>query len=155
MIRMSALRNYPVVCGRKNIGLLQSVSLDRAQKRVRALIVACGLRGKRMVLPQDVQAFAEEFILVSRVRKYDKEMESAAAAFIWDSTGLLAGRAVDYAIDETDMTVKAIEMIAGYLPPERRMRTWVFAYEAKAGGEAELVVPACLGRERIFFGKGI
>ncbi len=152
---MSALRNYPVICGRKNVGLLQSVCLDTAQKRVSALIVACGLRGKKMILPQDVISLAKDFILVERVRKFRRGMEGEAGMFIRDTTGLLAGRAVDYAIDENDMTVKAIEMIAGYLPGERRRRIWVFSYERTEETQAELIVPACLGCEQIFFREGI
>ena len=46
---MSALRNLPVICENKRLGLLQSISLDPAQKRVSALIVSCGMRGKRVV----------------------------------------------------------------------------------------------------------
>lgn len=33
VVRMSILRNYPVICGKKQLGLLQNVSIDAAQKR--------------------------------------------------------------------------------------------------------------------------
>ena len=66
MVRMSALRNLPVICENKRLGLLQSISLDPAQKRVSALIVSCGMRGKRVVPAEDVLALADGFILSRR-----------------------------------------------------------------------------------------
>ena len=51
MVRMSALRNMPVILGKVRLGLVQSVGLEEARKRVQALIVSCGIRGKRVILP--------------------------------------------------------------------------------------------------------
>ena len=86
MVRMSALRNRPVVCGNKRLGLLQSVSLDSAQKRVRALIVSCGVFGKRVVPGQDVLAIADGFILASGVQRYRRVFETPPCAFVRDTT---------------------------------------------------------------------
>ena len=61
MIRMSILRNFPVVLGQRQIGLLQSVSLNEAQNQVLALIVSCGIRGKRVILPESVEAIGKGF----------------------------------------------------------------------------------------------
>ena len=72
MVRMSILRNYPVICDKKQLGLLQSISLDTAQKRVCALIVSCGMRGKRLILPEHVLSIADGFILAERVEKYNQ-----------------------------------------------------------------------------------
>ena len=73
MVRMSALRNVPVICHSRQIGLLQSISLDAARKRVHALVVSCGMRGKRVVLGQHVQAIADGFILADQDEKYKAE----------------------------------------------------------------------------------
>lgn len=152
MVRMSVLRNLPVICDEKRLGLLQSISLDTAQKRVRALIVSCGMRSKRVVLPEDVISIADGFILVSRAQKYKRTMETAPCLFVRDTTGLLCGCVTDYAIDEKTLTVDAIEIIPGYLPTERRHRLWAFSYEC-SGGE-ELSVPSCLGSELDFSREG-
>lgn len=151
---MSILRNYPVICGKKQLGLLQSVSLDPAQKRVCALIVSCGMRGKRVVLPEDVVSIADGFLLVRQADKYRRAMETAPCVFVRDSTGLLCGRVTDYAIDEATLAIQAIEMIPGYLPGERRCRLWIYAYVRADEDAGELSVPACLGSELIFSREG-
>ena len=63
MVRMSALRNMPVILGKVRLGLVQSVGLDEARKRVQALIVSCGIRGKRVILPESVLSIGDGFIL--------------------------------------------------------------------------------------------
>ncbi|MDO5299095.1 MAG: hypothetical protein Q4F18_06675 [Clostridia bacterium] len=153
MVRMSILRNYPVICGKKQLGLLQSISLDTAQKRVCALIVSCGMRGKRVVLPEDVESIADGFILAGRSQKYKRGLETSPCVFVRDTTGLLAGRVTDYAIDEQTLGIEAIEMIPGYLPAERRNRLWMYAY-VRPESAPELTVPACLGSELIFSREG-
>ena len=150
MVRMSILRTYPVICDKKQLGLLQSISLDTAQKRVCALIVACGMRGKRLILPEHVLSIADGFILAERVEKYKRSAETAPCVFIRDTTGLLCGRVTDYAIDETTLHIEAIEMIPGYLPAERRCRLWVFEYARSDQAAEELTVPVCLGSELMF-----
>lgn len=154
MIRLSALRNRPVVCGHKRLGLLQSVSLDSAQKRVCALIVSCGVLGKRVVLPQDVEAIADGFILVRRALRYRRMFETPPCAFARDTTGLLTGRVTDYAIDEATLDVAAVELTTGYLQPSREARLWVLDYVRQGEQSQELTVPACLGRELINVGEG-
>ena len=151
MIRMSALRNVPVICGEKQLGLLQAVSLDEAQKRVCALIISCGLRSKRMVLPEAVLSIADGFILAKRAEKYRRSMEKTPCAFVRDSTGLLCGRVTDYALDES-LNVQAVEIMPGYWPSERRSRIWAFTWH-RTDDEA-LSVPACLGSERIVAREG-
>ena len=154
MVRMSALRNRPVVCCGRRLGLLQSVSLDSAQKRVCALIVSCGALGKRVVLPQDVLAISDGFILAGCAQRYRRAFETPPCAFARDTTGLLAGRVTDYAIDEQTLAVMAFEMMTGYLGPSRRARLWVLDYVRQDARSPELTVPACLGRELINVGEG-
>ena len=154
MIRLSTLRNRPVVCGHKRLGLLQSISLDPAQKRVCALIVSCGMLGKRVVLPQDVLAIADGFILVGCVLRYRRALETPPCAFVRDTTGLLTGRVTDYAIDEASLAVAAIELTTGYLRPARETRLWVLDYVRQGEQSPELTVPACLGHELINVGEG-
>lgn len=149
MVRMSVLRNYPVICDEKRLGLLQSISLDTAQKRVCALIVSCGMRGKRVVLPEDVLSVADGFILARQAGKYKRRFEIPACRFARDTTGLLAGRVTDYAIDEKTLQIEAIEIIPGYLPSERRAFLWTYAYVRADERKLELTIPACLGSELI------
>lgn len=147
MVRMSALRNLPVICENKRLGLLQSISLDPAQKRVSALIVSCGMRGKRVVPAEDVLALADDFILSRQAVRYRRSFETPLCVFVRDTTGLLAGRVTDYAIDEATLQIEAIEVMPGYTPSERRKRLWMFDYVHRDERALELTIPACLGRE--------
>ncbi len=147
---MSALRNLPVICQERQIGLLQSVTLDAARKRVQALIVACGFRGKRVALAEDVLALAEGFILIERAQRYTRADERPVSPFIRDTTGLLTGRVTDYAIDEQSLSVLALEMRHGYAPQHVGQRIWVYAYHCAEGAAGDVVVPASLGSELIF-----
>lgn len=149
MVRMSILRNIPVICENKQLGLLQSISLDSAQKRVLALIVSCGMRGKRVVLPEHVLSIADGFILADEVQKYKRAYETQLCSFVRDTTGLLCGRVGDYALCEETLCVAAIELIPGYLPGESRNRIWLFVYERPNEEAGELLVPISLGSELI------
>ena len=91
MVRLSALRNMPVIQGKQRLGLLQSVSLDEARKRVRALIVSCGIRGKRVIPPDCVQSIGDGFILAEASRRYHRSDEPSPCPFVRDSAGLLVG----------------------------------------------------------------
>lgn len=144
MVKMSSLRNCPVICQDRRLGLLQSVSLDTAQKKVCALIISCGLRGKCMILRDDVLSVCDGFILARNPQKYKRALEMERNRFVRDTTGLLVGYVTDYAIDERKLDVAAIEMISGYWPSEYRDRTWMFAYDIQATW-GELTVPVCLG----------
>lgn len=146
---MSVLRNYPVICHEKQLGLLQSISLDTAQKRVCALIVSCGMRGKRVVLPEDVLSVADGFILARQAGKYKRRFEAPTCRFARDTSGLLTGRVTDYAIDERTLEIAAIEIMPGYLPAERRALLWTYAYARADERKLELTIPACLGSELI------
>lgn len=147
MIRLSILRNYPVICHDRQIGLLQSINLDRAQKRVSALLVSCGFHGKRVILPQNVLAIADGFILADEISKYRRAYDEDACAFVRDTTGLLAGKVTDYAIDEKTLSILAVEMSLGYWPSERRTKLWIYEYARAQGSQDELTVPASIGRE--------
>lgn len=149
MVRMSALRNMPVILGNERLGLLQSVSLDEARKRVRALIVSCGIRGKRVVPPDCVQSIGDGFILAERSRRYHRRDENAPCPFVRDSSGLLVGMVTDYAIDETTLEVVAVEMKPGHLTGRRAGRLWMYSYARQEPSSLELTVPACMGSELI------
>lgn len=154
MIRMSALRNYPVICCKRQIGLLQNVTLDPARKRVCALVVSCGIRGKRVVTAQQVQAIADGFILAGQAEKYKRTYEAALSPFVRDTTGLLAGCVTDYALDERTLSVLAVEMMPGYWPVSSRQKIWIYAYTCTDGPKGGLTVPASLGSELIFSREG-
>lgn len=155
MVRLSALRNYPVILGDRPLGLFQGISLDAAQRQIEALIVACGFSGKRVVLPCDVRAVADGFILAERAQRYRRRYERPPCAFVRDTTGLLAGRVTDYAIDERALRVTAIELSPGYLPAERGKRLWMYAYARSEQREDELTVPASLLSVPYLCGEGM
>ena len=147
MIRMSILRNFPVICGHRQIGLLQNASLNDAQNQVLALIVSCGIRGKRVVLPENIEVIGKSFIVVRSVQRYKRAQETAPCRFIRDTSGLLCGRVTDYAIDEATLAILAVEMIPGYLGKARQKRLWIYDYQRSENHAEELIVPACLGCE--------
>ena len=155
MVRLSVLRNYPVICANKPLGLLQGISLDEQQRRIEALVVSCGFRGKCIVFPEDVRAVADGFILAQKAQKYKRSLEKPLCTFVRDTTGLLAGYITDYAIDEHAMRVTAIELSPGYLPGERKKRLWMYAYARMADGVAEVTIPASLLGEPILSREGI
>lgn len=142
MVRLSALRNIPVICDGKPLGLFQGIGLDEAQRRVEAIVVSCGFRGKRVVLAQDIGVIADGFILAQKARKYKRSFEKPLCMFVRDTSGLLAGRITDYAIDEHTLRIVAIEMASGYLPSERRRRLWIYAFARASDQALELTIPA-------------
>lgn len=139
-MRISMLRNAPVVLGEKQIGLFQNVCFDQARKKVRALIVSSGMRGRRTVCAQHVRMIADGFILIDGWSKYRQTDKQQNSLFVRDTTGLLAGRVVDYAIDRRTLEVLAIEVIPGYFFPENRCRMWVYTYSF-IGDSEELSIP--------------
>ena len=152
MVRLSALRNMPVIQGKQRLGLLQSVSLDEARKRVRALIVSCGIRGKRVIPPDCVQSIGDGFILAERSRRYHRRDENAPCPFVRDSAGLLVGMVTDYAIDEATLSAVAAEMKPGHQP--RLERLWMFSYARQDADALELTIPVCMGSELIGVREG-
>lgn len=155
MVRMSALRNVPVICRSRQVGLLQSISLDAARKRVHALVVSCGMRGKRVVLGPHVQAVGDGFILADQTQKYRRMDERAGSPFVRDTSGMLAGRVTDYAVDERTLEILAVEVMPGYWPASSRRRFWAFVYHSAEEPDGGLIVPASLGSGLIFPREGI
>lgn len=133
------MRNVPVVFGDQRMGLLQSVCFDQNRKKICALIVSAGVRGKKIVRTQHVQTFAQNFIMVDQWSKYRRSDQQQMALFVRDTTGLLVGRVTDYAIEEETMNILAVEMIPGYLPQAYRKRMWIYEY-AFAKGSDEICV---------------
>jgi len=149
LIRFSMLRNCPVICQSKKAGLLQSAYMDEAKKQVTALIVSCGFTGKRIVPAQSILSIADGFILADKAMRFHKQKDICFWPMIRDTSGLLAGRVTDYAIDEDTLCVCAIEMIPGYLPFEYRKKIWVYEYSKANDAGNELVIPAGIGNEPI------
>lgn len=141
MIRMSMLRNCPVICEDRQIGLLQSISFDPAQKAVHALIVSGGLKGKRVIPACSILAMTHEFILVGQHEKYSRSCEKTPFRFARDAAGMLVGRVVDYLIDEESLRVLSLEVMRGYLPSECRIRIWAYAYRTSSRRADEAIVP--------------
>ena len=128
MIRMSMLRNIPVVFGEKQIGLFQDVCFDRTRKRVCAFVVTCGMRGKKLIPAAHVCMISESFILIDGLEKYRHSDRQETSLFVRDMTGTLVGRVADYAIDKKSLDILAIEIMPGYGPKERSIRIWMYAY---------------------------
>ncbi len=149
MVRMSVLRNYPVICGNEQLGLLQNITLDEAQKQVRALIVSCGIRGKRVVLPEDVSSVGDGFILAVQAHRYKRMHEIESCRFVRDSAGLLVGYVTDYAIDEDSLRILAIEMKPGHFAGRLCGYLWMYQYTRPDKQSLELTVPVCMGSELI------
>lgn len=149
MIRMSAMRNSPVVCSGKQIGIMQNILLDEEQKSVKALIISCGIRGKRIALKRDILSISDDFILIKRDSKYQNMLEKNTCQFVRDTAGLLTGRITDYAIDKTNFIVYAIEIILGYTMNEHKKRAWIYDYQKSNKDKSELIIPISLGTERI------
>lgn len=154
MVRMSALRNCPVILDGKQIGFLQSICMDYAQKKVQALIIACGIRGKRIAMRNDLLSIADGFILIRGTEKYQRSLETKPCTFIRDTSGLLTGKVMDYAIEKENLRVYAIEMQIGYGRTERRQRIWVYDYMRLDGRKNELTIPSCLGSGLIIAEEG-
>ena len=143
MIRMSMLRNYPVILDERQIGLLQSVRFDQARKRVCALVVSCGMRGKRLIPLKNVRMIADGFILVNGLEKHRRSDQQQIWPFVRDTTGMLVGRITDYAIERASMRVLAIEIIRGYWPAQMRRRIWIHEYNPVKDSE-DIIIPGVL-----------
>lgn len=141
MVKMSALRNCPVLCAERRIGFLQSIAVDHRQKRVQSLMMASGMHGKRVVAVGDILSIGDGVIRVRHSQKYTREDEPVPFGFVRDGTGLLVGRITDYMIEERDMRIAALEMIRGYRTSERTPRIWLFTY-AMGEKRGEVLVPA-------------
>ena len=153
MIRMSMLRNTPVIRGEQQIGYFQSVCFDQARKRVRAFVISSGMHGKRIVEAQHIRTITDGFILVNGWSKYHRGHKQQTALFVRDISGLLVGCVTDYAIDEETLEVLAIEMISAYLPKEIARRDWMYTYNfMKDSGE--LCIPSILNNQQYFFMEG-
>ena len=152
MIKVCELRNIPVICQEKQAGLLQSVHLSLAQKRVEALVISCGIQGKKLAAAADVRSLDNGFILVSRLQKYRRIHKQAANPFVRDSLGLLTGKVTNYAISENTLEIIAAEMQLGYSLSERNLRVWIYDYSANEA-TGELIVPSSLGSGLIMSGE--
>lgn len=150
MIRLSALRHTPVICCGKRKGLLQSVTFDYDQKKMRSLIVSCGFRGKCVVEAKDILSCSDAFIMAQRCRRFRREDEACGQLFVRDTTGLMAGYIADCAIDERNLSIAALLMRQGYLPSAYRTEIWIYEYKPSEHHRQELIIPASLGSELIF-----
>lgn len=147
MVRMSMLRNCPVICRDRQIGLLQSICFDEAQKTVQALVVAGGLKGKCMVKAEEIESLTKEFILIDSVGKYSRRNETSPFRFVRDTRGALLGRVTDYLLDEDTLSVAALEIMRGYLPGERHARLWAFSYCASSRCPDEAIIAVSFSAE--------
>ncbi len=93
-----------------------------------------------MISSSHVNAVADGFILVQDAQMRLPLQDCTETVFAFDTTGLLVGRVIDWAIDESSMTVQALEIVTGYLPGMYTKRIWIFEYECKRDGE--IIIPA-------------
>lgn len=142
MIRMSVLRNYPVILNQKRLGLVQSACPDDTHKKVKMFVVSCGIHGKRLVDAQDVSMIGEGFILAQKARRFSRQDCTAEHTFVRDTTGQLAGYVSDYAVDENTFEILAAEVCPGYLYAKKRGKMWVYTYHPSASAIHELIIPA-------------
>ena len=141
MIRMSMLRNCPVLCQEKQIGLLQNIRLDSVQNAVHSLIVGGGFKGKRIVKKEQILCLQRDYILILGSDRYNKGQGQQSARFVRDSSGVLCGRITDYMLDEKTLCVKAFEIMCGYIPHTQRKRLWTFSWFTQNCCSDEIVVP--------------
>lgn len=153
LIRMSKLRNMPVVYADRQIGILQGVCLEQSRKRVCAFVISSGLRGKRIVPTTCLRMIAEQFILIDGWCKYRRSDEQRGVLFVRDTTGLLIGHVTDYALDEKTMEILAIEVLTGYFPKECRDKEWHFAFSISQEMDA-WIIPAYLHNQSCISKEG-
>ena len=153
LIRISMLRNVPVVLGQRQIGIFQDVCFDQTRKRVCAFVVSCGMRGKRMILTKHISMISQQFILIDDFQKYRHSDKQETSMFVRDTTGLLVGRVIDYAIDRKTLDVLALEMMLGYSMRELGKRIWIYAYNFSPGCN-ELSIPLDLHAQPYLFKEG-
>jgi len=120
--------------------------MNNTHKRIDALMISCGFRGKRLALPESILSIAEGFILVSQTVRCPRWKEQASVPFVRNTAGMLVGRISDYAIDESALEIMAVEVICGYLPSEYQKRIWVYEYTNRDEAR-EIVIPVGLGCE--------
>lgn len=144
---MSVLRNRPVIYREKQIGLLQSIGLDTAQKTVQVLIIAGGFKGKQVVFADQIRSMTTDAVFVCDTYRYRKEYEPVRLRFVKDETGLLVGKITDYLIDEKTMNVAAFEMMRGFLTRDQREKIWVFSWSPGSIREDEIMIPNGLSDE--------
>ena len=149
LIRMTTLRNKPVILFKRQIGYLQNILPDYAQKRVHALIVSRGMRGKSVVMPEQICHISDNCILIDGITKYDAVKDYSLCRFAVDTSGHLIGRVVDYALDPVSMKVCSVEILPGYLPPECRARIWVYDYRKTMNAAHTLTIPSLTAYEPI------
>lgn len=155
MIMLSKLRNMPVIDSGRQIGLLQGISLDPTQKRVHALIVSRGFRGKCIIRQEDVLSISNEFILARNKQRFRREFESNGITFVRDTDGRLIGQIKDYAFDPVSFRLTAIAFSPGLLPPECFAQIWSYAFERRAGEPDTVTVPISLCSEPIDSKEGM
>jgi len=147
------LRNIPVICGDRQIGIFQSVCFDKTRKRVCAFVISGGLYGKRMVSIQHVLMIGQGFILIDGWSRYRRLDGQQISMFVRDTTGLLVGRVTDYAIDRDSMEILAIEVLPGYLPKEISIREWIYAYSFSEDADA-WIIPTLLHNQSCISKEG-
>lgn len=152
MIRMSQLRNTPVILGEHQIGIFQSMLFDQTRKRVCAFVISGGMRGKKIVSVQHICALGEDFVLVDGWCRYRRSDKQQIAPFVRDTTGLLVGRVTDYAIDKKTWEVIAVEVLSGYLPHDWQAKSWMYEYCFAADSD-ELCTPSVLYNQPSFSGE--
>lgn len=150
LVRMSMLRNVPIVFGERQIGLFHNACFDKTRKRVCALMISSGIRGKRIVPTEHICMIADRFILVDGWCRYRRSEEEQSSVFVRDASGLLVGYVSDYAMDPNTMEILAIEVHAGYWPKESRAGDWIYTYSFSQ--EDTVIIPTIL-RSRPCFSK--
>lgn len=155
MVILSMLQNTPVIEGSRQIGLLQGISLDPTQKRVRALIVSRGFRGKCLIPREDILSVSNGFILAGSLQRFSRKFDRIGCAFVRDTDGRLIGRVTDYAINPISFQLTAIAFSPGSLPPECFVRIWAYAFEHRIGEPHTITVPISFCHEPIVSKEGM
>jgi len=74
-------------------------------------------------------------------------LEHPPCLFVRDSFGTLVGRITDYAIDDADFRVVALEMVNGYNMRRPKETYWIYDYTCCDPKSMELCTPACMSNE--------
>ena len=129
MIRISMLRNCPVFCCEKQVGLLHKVCISPEDNRIGALIVAGGFSGKRLVHAEQILSITQSIIRITGSLKYRREQDRENPRFVCDSNELLLGKITDFMLCAETNAISAFQMVTGFITKQERKHIWICSWE--------------------------
>lgn len=154
MIRISMLRNCPVFCGERQVGLLHKVCISPKTNAVGSLVVAGGFAGKRLVSAAQILSITRSAIQISGSLKYCKELDLENPRFVCDSNELLLGKITDCMLCAETNAISAFQMVAGFLTALERKRIWLYSWEYSTDLTDSIIVTQAQSSELKKLAKG-